>query len=73
MRAGDPQGLPIWVDLLSSSKKQLIAQAERQRLSLRAEADNEIAWRQDAVDLDMATEQEAADLLAWIKIVSRST
>lgn len=67
MRAGGPQGLPVWVDIPSPTKEQLIAQAERQRSSLRSEADNEIAWRQDAVDLDMATEKEAADLLAWKK------
>ncbi|HCC76675.1 MULTISPECIES: tail fiber assembly protein [Atlantibacter] len=67
MRAGGPEGLPIWVDIPSPTKEQLIAQAERQRSSLRAEADNEIAWRQDAVDLDMATEKEAADLLTWKK------
>ncbi|WP_312330239.1 tail fiber assembly protein [Atlantibacter hermannii] len=67
MRAGGTQGLPIWVDIPSPTKEQLIAQAERKRSSLRAEADNEIAWRQDAVDLDMATEKEAADLLAWKK------
>lgn len=30
-------------------------------------ADSEISWRQDAVDMDVATEKEIADLIEWKK------
>ncbi len=43
----------------------LIAQAEQQKLQLNARADSEIAWRQDAVDLGIATVEETAQLTAW--------
>lgn len=49
------------------SKEQLIAQAEQQKQSLLAEANNAIAPLQDAVDLDMATDDEKAQLTAWKK------
>ncbi|EFO3048909.1 hypothetical protein DQ140_20795 [Escherichia coli] len=35
--------------------------------SLRAIADAEIAWRQDAVDVGIATEEETAVLADWKK------
>ncbi|WP_272530057.1 tail fiber assembly protein [Providencia sp. PROV205] len=47
------------------SKEQLIAEAEQQKQSLLAEANNAIAPLQDAVDLDMATEEEMAALQKW--------
>lgn len=49
------------------SKEQLIAEAEQQKQSLLAEANNAIAPLQDAVDLDMATDEEVAQLTAWKK------
>ncbi|EPH3099946.1 tail fiber assembly protein [Providencia stuartii] len=49
------------------SKEQLIAEAEQQKQSLLAEANNAIAPLQDAVDLDMATDEEKAQLTAWKK------
>lgn len=47
------------------SKEQLTAEAEQQKQSLLAEANNAIVPLQDAVDLGMATDEEAAALQAW--------
>ncbi|HIE4543826.1 TPA: tail fiber assembly protein [Providencia rettgeri] len=47
------------------SKEQLIAEAEQQKQSLLAEANNAIAPLQDAVDLGMATDEEKAKLTSW--------
>ncbi|HEF8772492.1 TPA: tail fiber assembly protein [Providencia stuartii] len=49
------------------SKEQLIAEAEQQKQSLLAEANNAIAPLQDAVDLGMAIDEEEAQLTAWKK------
>lgn len=49
------------------SKEQLIAEAEQQKQSLLAEANNAIAPLQDAVDLDMATDEELSALQKWKK------
>lgn len=48
-------------------KEQLIAEAEQQKQSLLAEANNAIAPLQDAVDLDMATDEEIAQSMEWKK------
>lgn len=37
------------------------------KASLRLKADSEIAWRQDAVDAGIATEDETAALSEWKK------
>ncbi|WP_281729026.1 tail fiber assembly protein [Providencia rettgeri] len=47
------------------SKEQLIAEAEQQKQSLLAEANNAIAPLQDAVDLGVVTDEEKAKLTAW--------
>ncbi|MEY0950248.1 tail fiber assembly protein [Providencia manganoxydans] len=49
------------------SKEQLIVEAEQQKQSLLAEANNAIAPLQDAVDLGMAIDEEEAQLTAWKK------
>jgi hypothetical protein len=41
--------------------------AERQKSVLRVKADTEIGWRQDAVDADIATDEEKVALAAWKK------
>ncbi|HCX4521976.1 TPA: tail fiber assembly protein [Escherichia coli] len=41
--------------------------AEDRKLSLKAQADSEIAWRQDAVDAGIATDEETAALAEWKK------
>lgn len=48
-------------------KEQLIAEVEQKKQSLLAEANNAISPLQDAVDLDMATEEEVAALQEWKK------
>lgn len=45
--------------------EQLIVQAEQQKMMLKAAADAEIAWRQDAVDAGIATAEETATLSEW--------
>lgn len=56
-----------WVTDEAKLKAANIAEAEALKAQLRAQADSEIAWRQDAVNDGYATEQEAADLAAWKK------
>lgn len=56
---------PAWVDIPLPSADELAATAERQKASLRAVADTEIAWRQDALDAGIATEAEVAELQKW--------
>lgn len=46
-------------------KSELIAQAEETRAQLMAEANQKITPLQDALDLDIATEDELAQLRAW--------
>ncbi|EEW2264213.1 tail fiber assembly protein [Escherichia coli] len=46
-------------------KEDLISQAEQQKANLIAEASQTISILQDAVDLDMATDAEAAALPLW--------
>ncbi|MBP6083721.1 MAG: tail fiber assembly protein [Providencia sp.] len=47
------------------SKEQLIVEAEQQKQSLLAEANNAIAPLQYAIDLNMATDEEIAQLTVW--------
>lgn len=64
----EKDGVPVAVENIPDlTHEQQIVQAEDQRGMLRSIADSEIAWRQDAVDADIATEQEVADLAAWKK------
>ncbi len=56
-----------WVHDTESEKMAQITQVTQQKESLLAMAASKIAPLQDAVDLDIATEAEAALLLAWKK------
>lgn len=47
------------------AKEQLISEAEQQKQSLLAEANNAIAPLQDAIDLGMATDEEVSLLKQW--------
>jgi len=47
--------------------EELIAQAEQQKVNLISEASQKISILQDAVDLDMATDDEKTQLTAWKK------
>lgn len=64
---GSVDGRPTWVDIPPPTLDELIASAEATKLSLKAKADSEIAWRQDAVDADIATDEETAALADWKK------
>lgn len=63
----DVEGLPAWGDALPPTHDELIKAAELEKDSLRSRADAMIAPLQDAVDLDMATSDEAASYSAWRK------
>lgn len=60
----DSSGMPAWVDLTAKEKN---SNNELLRASLRAIADSEISWRQDAVDADIATDREVSELAEWRK------
>ncbi|MFQ0834215.1 tail fiber assembly protein [Citrobacter gillenii] len=49
------------------SQAELIEKAEAEKSQLRAIADDEIAWRQDAVDVGIATDEETTALADWKK------
>ncbi|EFH3319824.1 tail fiber assembly protein [Escherichia coli] len=60
-------GKPAWVDIPPPTPEEQVAINERQRAKLRAIAGTEIAWRQDAVDAGIATDEETAALAGWKK------
>lgn len=60
-------GMPAWIDIPLPSHEQLIARAEQQKSALLTAANNAITPLQDSIDLDMATDDEQAQLLAWKK------
>ena len=47
--------------------EELIFEAEQYRMNQRAQSDNEIVWRQDAVEAGIATNDEITALTAWKK------
>ena len=49
------------------SKEESVSQAEQQKASLLSDASQKISILQDAVDLEMATDDETAQLTAWKK------
>lgn len=61
------KGMPAWVEPPPPSKQEIMELAEQQKAALRTLADAEIAWRQDAVDAEIATDEETAKLAAWKK------
>ncbi|ENV2962867.1 tail fiber assembly protein, partial [Shigella flexneri] len=60
-------GHPVIVDRPSPTPEQLALINNEKKSALIAEATNVIAPLQDAVDLDMATDDETKLLLAWKK------
>jgi len=62
--AGDG-GMPEWKDIPPPTLEEETELAQHKRQQLRARADTEIAWRQDAVDAGIATEGEAKELANW--------
>ncbi|EGC2433409.1 MULTISPECIES: tail fiber assembly protein [Enterobacterales] len=61
----DGSGLPVLMDEPEPTADESAAIIVAQQTYLRTVADNEIAWRQDAVDAGIATDEEMSDLTAW--------
>ncbi|WP_391592595.1 tail fiber assembly protein [Yersinia aldovae] len=66
-KLGSKKGRPVWGDLPPLTNEELVSLANAQKSQLRAVADSEIAWRQDAVDGGYARDKENTDLAAWKK------
>ncbi|ERT13322.1 tail fiber assembly protein [Photorhabdus temperata subsp. temperata] len=66
-RIAGKNGLPEWADIPPPTKDELQQYAQLQKQQLMAEAIKQIAPLQDAVDLDIATEEEKIALSAWKK------
>ena len=64
---GVNDGIPAWVDIPLPTYEEKIAAAEAIKLNLKANADSEIVWRQDAVDTGIATDEETSALADWKK------
>lgn len=58
---------PVAIDPppVTYTPEQLISLAMGKRSALRSEADSQISWLQDAVDLNTATDDEIARLTEW--------
>lgn len=56
-----------WVTDVDAQSNAAITDAEREKLRLKAVADDEISWRQDALDTGIATAEETAALSEWKK------
>lgn len=67
IRVAGKDGMPAWSDLPPPSQEELIAQAEQKKSSMRKVADSNITPLQDAVDMEMATDEEVAALAEWKK------
>lgn len=63
----DESGRPVLIEADPQTHDQLVTAAEQKKTSLRIAADSEIVWRQDAVDADIATDEEVAALAEWKK------
>ncbi|CCQ38788.1 tail fiber assembly protein [Yersinia enterocolitica] len=60
-------GRPVWVDLPPPTHEELVANANAKKSQLKAIADSEIEWRQDAVDDRSASDKEITALASWRK------
>lgn len=64
---GVENGMPAFVALPPPTAEELKLTAELRKAQLRNSADSEIAWQQDAIDVGIATDEEAAELSEWKK------
>ncbi|CQD43809.1 tail fiber assembly protein [Yersinia mollaretii] len=64
---GATDGHPAWVELPPPTHEELIASANAKKNQLKANADSEIDWRQDAVEGNYAEGDEVKDLAVWKK------
>ncbi|MFS1538232.1 MAG: tail fiber assembly protein [Candidatus Phlomobacter fragariae] len=58
---------PVWLYIPPKTKNELIAEAEDEKFALMQNASDIISPLQDAIDLDMAIEEEKKQLKAWKK------
>ena len=66
-RVAGAEGLPAWGDIPPPTKEELVAVSVTKKTNLMAAATVAIDPLQDAVDLDMATDAEKAQLNNWKK------
>lgn len=59
--------MPSWVDVPPLTSDELISSANAKKSQLKAIADSEIEWRQDAVNDGSASDKEITALAAWRK------
>ncbi|CAI9395032.1 MULTISPECIES: tail fiber assembly protein [Citrobacter] len=64
---GVVDNMPAWVSEPPPTQEELTANAENMKLNLKTKADSEIAWRQDALDAEIATDEETVTLTEWKK------
>ncbi|PUX30702.1 phage tail protein [Cronobacter sakazakii] len=64
---GVVDGALAWVDEPPRTPEQQKSDAANMKATLRAKADAEISWRQDAVDAGIATDEETSTLTQWKK------
>ncbi|HGJ5865627.1 MAG TPA: tail fiber assembly protein [Arsenophonus nasoniae] len=65
MLGADKNGAPIWIDILPKTKNELIKEAENTKIELMQNAAAIITPLQDAIDLNMATDEECKNLMEW--------
>lgn len=63
----DEDNQPVLHDTPAPTTEDLAMAAESQKVQLKAIADSEIDWRQDAVDSGIATAKESSSLSEWKK------
>ncbi|HHH2174871.1 TPA: tail fiber assembly protein [Yersinia enterocolitica] len=62
---GAIDGRPAWINLPPQTHAELVAKATARKIQLKAVADSEISWRQDAVDGGYAEDNEVTELAGW--------
>lgn len=67
MVGSDKKGYPAWVDTPPLSQEQLVSNAQAKKDYEMNVAGNKIAPLQDAVDLEIATDDEKTQLAQWKK------
>lgn len=67
VRVPGDDGMPSWGDVPEKTPEQIKSESDAAKAHYKSMADSEIAWRQDAVDADIATDEEVADLAKWKK------
>ncbi|MER2474601.1 tail fiber assembly protein [Photorhabdus laumondii] len=65
--SSDEEGLPCWEDIPPPTKEQLISIAESQKAQFISLANEKITPLADAVELDIATDEEILSLKEWKK------